>query len=92
MAFLYCFTAICVVLIACDLAQRSCDYFTDINETMDKSTWYLFPHDVQRLLPTILIIVQQPVELECFGGIACNRELAKRVSVSVHNTFRVSFK
>lgn len=80
MAFLYCITAFCVVLIVCDLTQRSSDYFIDIYDTMLQWNWYLFQHDVQRLLPLILIVVQQPVELECFGGIACNRELAKRVS------------
>lgn len=68
------------VLIVCELAQRACDHCNDIDKILIQSNWYLLPHEIQRILPIILIVVQTPVRLECFGSIPCSRETFKKAS------------
>lgn len=70
-----------VVFIICELGQRLTDAFEEINDEIDRFEWYLFPSEIQRMLPTIMISAQQPVVLECFGSIAGSRETFKRVSL-----------
>lgn len=69
-----------VVLIMCELAQRACDHFNDIDEIMLQWNWYLFPNEIQRILPLVLIVVQTPVQLECFRSISCTRETFQKAS------------
>lgn len=67
------------VFITCEICQRitnGCDKF---NDQIERFEWYLFPANIQRILPTIIINVQQPVYFECFGSIACNRDAFKQV-------------
>lgn len=79
-AVVYVCIAFGIVLVVCELAQRACDYFNDIDQMVIQWKWYLLPNGVQRLLPMIMMNVQQPVELECFGRISCNRETSSRVN------------
>ena len=72
--------AFAMVFIACEIGQRMNDAFDKIDFTIDQSDWYLFPIGVQRMLPTIIAVAQQPVSLECFGSITCTREVFKNVS------------
>lgn len=72
-----------VVMIICELGQRLADAFEQINDEINKFDWYLFPPQVQRLLPIIMIATQQEVELECFGSISGTRETFKRVSCAM---------
>lgn len=80
-AFVYVCIAFGIVLVVCELCQRACDHFNDIDLMVMQWNWYLLPDDIQRLLPLILIVMQQPVELECFGRISCNRETSSRVNM-----------
>lgn len=41
---------------------------------------YSFPMELQRMLPIVILIGQQPVALECFGSILCLRNTLKSVS------------
>lgn len=50
---------------------------------IDALDWYIFPIEMQKMLPTILIEAQQLVALECFGSILCSREVFKQVSENV---------
>lgn len=71
--------ALITVFIACELGQRMNDAFDRIGFTIERSNWYLFPIEVKRMLPMIMSIAQQPVELECFGSITCTREVFRKV-------------
>lgn len=72
---------VATVFISCELGQRMSDSFDKINFTIDQLDWYLFPIKIQRMLPMIIEIAQEPVELECFGSIACIREVFKNVGI-----------
>lgn len=92
-AFLTAFSYVCsafgTVLVVCELAQQSYDSFIKIYDMMVQWKWYLLPHDIQRMLPLILNVMQQPVEVRCFGSISCSRETFKRVSSGPQSKLKV---
>lgn len=73
-----------LVLISCELGQQMTNAFERIGDVMKSQfNWYRFPIKVQRMLPSLLIISQQPVQLECFGSNACVRESFKKVCSAI---------
>lgn len=78
--FVACY-AFCTLFIACELGQRLMDAFGGIEYTICQCDWHLFPIEVKRMLWAVLAMLQQPVSLECFGSIACTREVFKKVFV-----------
>ena len=68
------------IFLACELGQRISNAFEEIENVTGQCDWYLFPDEVKRMLPTILINVQHPVKLQCFGSFACCRNAFKMVS------------
>ena len=73
------FIAFATVFIACELGQRMNNAFDGIDLTIDHFKWYLFPIEIKRVLPMIIVAAQQPVSLECFGSIICTRDVFKNV-------------
>lgn len=65
---------------ACELCQRIENAFAQIDDAIGQFDWYLFPIEIQRILPTIIVMAQQPVTVECFGSASCNREQFKKAS------------
>lgn len=51
----------------------------EINYTFEQSAWYLFPRDVQSVLPFLIMVAQKPVDLDVFGSISCSRITFKKV-------------
>lgn len=84
-AIIYVLYAFGIILIICELGQRLTDAFAQIADEIEKFEWYLFSGEIQRILPTILIASQQPVELQCYGSIAGIRETLKQVSHTTHS-------
>lgn len=74
-----------------ELGQRLTNAFDEIGYSLEQFDWYLFPMEFKRILPMIMVIAQQPVELECFGSIKCSRIVFKKVSIknSQKHTFYV---
>lgn len=68
-----------LVLISCELGQQMTNAFVEIGDEMSQFEWYRFPVELQRVFPTLLIIAQEPVYLECFGSNACLRDSFKKV-------------
>jgi hypothetical protein len=44
---------------------------------IDQFKWYLFPSEIQRMLPLILNFAQQPIEIKCFGNMKNDRDTFK---------------
>lgn len=76
------FYAFSSLFLACELGQRMNLAFVECNDMIDQFGWYLFPAEIQRILPIIMNFAQQPTEIKCFGSVACNREIFKSVSVA----------
>lgn len=74
------FVSIIFLLAACELAGRMSTGFDDLNYTINKFNWYLFPLEMQRALPVVMINAQQTVGYECFGSIIIDRDTLKKVS------------
>lgn len=71
-----------VMFVACELSQRVNLAFDECNDMITQFEWYLFPAEIQRMLPLTMKYTQQSVEINCFGSTACNRETFKYVSVT----------
>lgn len=69
-----------IIFVICELGQRLTNAYGQIAEEIENFEWYSFSHELQRMLPIILVVAQQPIELECFGGITGIRETLKKVS------------
>lgn len=86
--------AMATVFVACELGQRISNASIEINDVFDQFNWYLFPVEIQRILPTAILYVQQPIEVKFFGSSSCSREQAKRVSFykihvpHIHDVFK----
>lgn len=80
-----------MVFTICELSQRLTNGYSDVNDMIVQFEWYLFPYEIRRILPVILNAVQQPVEFECFGSVACSRESFRKVSPSKEN-IRIRFQ
>lgn len=74
---------VCIVLgIAlnmCEVGQRWSDAYLEIIDRIDQFDWYLCPMNVQRMLPILLIVAQQPVKLRMTGSTSTNRDTFKKV-------------
>lgn len=64
----------------CELGQRMTNGFGEIDDEIEAFNWYLFPYEIQKILTTILIRVQMPIELQYFDSISATRENSKKVS------------
>lgn len=82
---LYACYAFGVALFICELGQRLTNAFGEIGDVIADFDWYLFSFEIRKLLPTLLMVAQQPVALECFGSISGSRDTFK--TVSLHFTF-----
>lgn len=76
------FCGLTAVFLACDFGQRVSDKWKEINSKIDQFDWYSYPNELKRILPTIIAIAQQPIELECFGSFTLSREVFRKVSPS----------
>ena len=70
-----------LVFVACEIGERGSEKITEIEDEINKFDWYLFPMPIQQMLPTILISIQKPAIIECFGSISCTREQFKMVKI-----------
>lgn len=79
------------MFIICELLQRVSNGFEDVEDMIEQFKWHSFSNKLKRMLPIILINVQQTVVVECFGNIACNREAFKMVCLKEKtvNSFKV---
>lgn len=71
-----------LVFIACELCERVSNAFEEICTVIDQLDWYKYPSDIKRMLPMIMMNVQEPIAIECFGSISCSRKVFKQVSHS----------
>lgn len=68
------------VFLSCEIGQRLTNAFNDITDRFERLDWYLFPTQIQRLLPTITMNTHVPIVIDCFGVVDGSREQFKRVS------------
>lgn len=69
-----------LLFVTCEIGQRFTNLFEEIADRFDRLDWYLLPMKVQRLLPTIMINVQEPIVIGCFGIMNGSRDQFKKVN------------
>lgn len=79
------FWSFSLIFIFCDFGERVSSGFGEINDAISAFDWHLFPIGAQRMLPTILIVTQQPVALRGFGNVSFLREVFANVSHRSHS-------
>lgn len=72
-----------LMFIICEVFGKINHGFETISHAMDQSRWYLFPRQIQKILPIVLINAQQIVDFNCFRDTPCNRETFKKVNLSL---------
>lgn len=70
------------ILLICELGDRVINSFRTI-DVYSLCDWHLFPANMRRVLPTVLINIQTAVALEGYGNVRCSRDTCKRVNLCV---------
>lgn len=66
------------ILLICELGDRVINHFEDIDISY-LCNWHMFPTNVRRILPMVLMNTQFAVTLAGYGNIPCSRDTCKRV-------------
>lgn len=81
-----------MIFVLCEFGEKVGAVFEEISIAVDQLNWYLFPIGTRKLLPTVLIVAQEPVGLDIFGSISCNRRTFKEVkSRNLSSKFKYLF-
>lgn len=63
-----------------EFGERMSGTFDEISDVYEEFSWYLFPSTAQRMLTTLIILAQRPIEIQIIGSITCGRITFKNVS------------
>lgn len=69
-----------LVFIYCEIGEQVTARFDEINDTFYEMDWQLFPIATQRMMPTILMVAQNPVRFNGYGNIPAVRGTFKKVT------------
>lgn len=72
-----------VMFVVCEVSQQFTNEFEGIYKVTDRFDWYAFGNEIKAMLPTLVIILQRPVGIKCFGSFSSNRESFKEASVCI---------
>lgn len=81
------FFAFGALLLVCDLIERLSNAFMDISDMVHQYDWYAFPVQMQQILLTIFIHINEPVTFKCFGSTTCSRSTFESVRFMKLNYF-----
>lgn len=70
----------------CELGERVQNAFNEIGYDLEQVEWYLLPPDIAKTLPIVIVNVDRPVIITCFGSIPCARETYKAVLHNMNQT------
>lgn len=74
-----------MLFLTCELGERIASLFNELDNEIVQLEWYLFPMEVQKLLPMVMINTQESIVIQCFGSVACTRWQFKKVSTTKSN-------
>lgn len=61
--------------------QRLSNVIEEIDTEINQFDWYLFPHEIQKVLPIVISNAQEESVIKCFGNVSCSREQFNKVSL-----------
>lgn len=71
------------LFIACEFGGRMTIAHGEIDSAILQLSWYNFPVELKMILPVVISIAHQEVELKGFGSVVCSRETFQKVSLSI---------
>lgn len=74
-------------IMVCEFGQWVAIRFEQFGEELEKCDWHLLPTELQRLHLIFLLNTQQEVNIQCYGGIPCTREISKKVMINGNHIF-----
>lgn len=77
------FCTVVLVFFVNEIGQRCSDAFEKLNGVITEFNWYLFPYEVQRIIPVVTLNAQQPIVIQFFGSAVCSREQFKKVNIQL---------
>lgn len=86
------FWSFALVFLFCNVGESVTTQFNSIHRTIYECDWYLYPNNLQRILPTIMVSTQKPVILRSFGNVDCTREAFKSVRKKLKWKDSIQFK
>lgn len=73
------FGASAITLIYCEFAERVSSGFDEICDMICELHWYLYAEEIQKMMPTIIVNSQEPVNMDGFANCSCSRVQFKKV-------------
>lgn len=67
------------VFIYCEAGNQIAGKFDEVDEAFYNLEWDIFPEKIQKMMPIILHVTQQPVQLKAYGNFECSRNTFKKV-------------
>lgn len=80
-AIFYVINAFGVIFASCEFSQSIINAFDEIGDVTGQYHWYLFSQKVKRMLPMMLINLQEPIKVQVFGSLSCCRDAFKNVNI-----------
>ena len=74
------FWTFAILFALCYYGEEINTAFEEMSDQIYQCDWYSFPYEVRRKLPTVMLVAQDPVYIQSFGGIRCTRDTFKRVT------------
>lgn len=75
--------SIITTFVVCEFGQQVNNAFGELNDLFDEFDWWAYPMEIQRIVPTVMVITQRPVTIHGFGNLPCIRQLFKKVSIQL---------
>lgn len=69
-----------LAFVPCEIGERLTAAFIAIFEDLCALDWYMYPIEMQKVLPLIMLNAHELITIECFGEISCTRDVFKSVS------------
>lgn len=79
------------MFVLCDMGENLTNHFGHISDAIYCADWYMFPKDVQRIMPTVIMAAQRPVILQGFANLKCTRSAFKKVNFKIYSKFQKNF-
>lgn len=68
-----------LTFVFCEIGQRLSDTFDDLADDFYQCEYESLPNNLQRMIPTLLVIMQNTPALQSLGSSPCSRETFKKV-------------
>lgn len=74
------FVSLTLVYLCSEFGEQVKSAFAEIEQAIYLCDWHLFANDIQKMLPTIIIVTQKPIVFHGIGIITATRQSFENVN------------